>query len=164
MRRLTISKITEETGTYEPAHNCTFIRDGETWYRDFDNEIRLRDMMREIIKNHSQYDEQCDDDEILDEILFENLQYPADDIDGLIAVFSMLAWSHSDLRERLKAYENTGLTPEQVQQLKERDTAKKPIKNGAKFTPIYECPVCGCKDVSWQSFCDECGQRLDWSE
>ena len=43
-------------------------------------------------------------------------------------------------------------------------TAKKPIKNGAKFTPIYECPVCGCKDVSWQSFCDECGQRLDWSD
>ena len=50
------------------------------------------------------------------------------------------------------------------EQLKERDTAKKPIKNGAKFTPIYECPVCGCKDVSWQSFCDECGQRLDWRE
>ena len=66
MERLTISKITEETGAYELAHNCTFIRDGETWYRDFDNEIRLRDMMREIIKNHSQYDEQCDDDEILD--------------------------------------------------------------------------------------------------
>ena len=52
----------------------------------------------------------------------------------------------------------------QVQELAERDTAKKPIKNGAKFTPIYECPVCGCKDVSWQSFCDECGQRLDWSD
>ncbi|BFK11889.1 hypothetical protein F140042L4_20470 [Coprococcus phoceensis] len=50
------------------------------------------------------------------------------------------------------------------EQLKERDTAKKPIKNGAKFTPIYECPVCGCKDVSWQSFCDEYRQRLDWSE
>ena len=62
MSRLTISKITEETGTYELAHNCTFIRDGETWYRDFNNEIRLRDMMREIIKNHSQYDEQYDDD------------------------------------------------------------------------------------------------------
>lgn len=124
MRRLTISKITEETGTYELAHNCTFIRDGETWYRDFDNEIRLRDMMRETIKNHSQYDEQYDDDEILDEILFENLMHPAgNDIDGLIAVFNMLAWSHSNLRERLKAYEDTGLTPEQVQELAERDTA-----------------------------------------
>ena len=65
---------------------------------------------------------------------------------------------------KLKDYEESGLDPEQVQELKERDTAKKPIKNGAKFTPIYECPVCGCKDVSWQSFCDECGQRLDWSD
>lgn len=64
---------------------------------------------------------------------------------------------------RLAMYEKLG-TLEQVQELKERDTAKKPIKNGAKFTPIYECPVCGCKDVSWQSFCDECRQRLDWSE
>lgn len=27
MERLTISKITEETGAYELAHNCTFIRD-----------------------------------------------------------------------------------------------------------------------------------------
>ena len=64
---------------------------------------------------------------------------------------------------RFAMYEKLG-TLEQVQELKERDTAKKPIKNGAKFTPIYECPVCGCKDVSWQSFCDECRQRLDWSE
>lgn len=40
MRRLTISKITEETGTYELAHNCTFIRDGETWYRNFGNRMR----------------------------------------------------------------------------------------------------------------------------
>lgn len=69
-----------------------------------------------------------------------------------------------ELVQRLAEYEDTGLDPEQVQQLKERDTAKKPIKNGAKFTPIYECPVCGCKDVSWQSFCDEYRQRLDWSE
>lgn len=123
-------------------------------------------MMREI-KNHSQYDEQCDDDEILDEILFENLQYPADDIDGLIAVFSMLAWSHSDLRERLKAYENTGLTPEQVQQLKERDTAKKPIiigVNGAIGCRVGECPKCGGILRSYMRFCDECGQRLDWRE
>lgn len=166
MSRLTISKITEETGAYELAHNCTFIRDGETWYRDFDNEIRLRDMMREIIKNHSQYDEQCDDDEILDEILFENLQYPADDIDGLIAVFSMLAWSHSDLRERLKAYENTGLTPEQVQQLKERDTAKNPITYSG--TNRADCPICGATvrgiGKSFGEFCGNCGQRLNWED
>ena len=151
MERLTISKITEETGAYELAHNCTFIRDGETWYRDFDNEIRLRDMMREIIKNHSQYDEQCDDDEILDEILFENLQYPADDIDGLIAVFSILAWSHSDLRERLKAYEDTGLTPERVQQLKERDTETYLMDYIMRHT--YSCPIKDDSDIDFEKEC-----------
>lgn len=65
---------------------------------------------------------------------------------------------------RLAEYEDIELTPEQVQELKERHTAKKPIKIGAKFTPIYECPVCGGKDVYGQSFCDECGQRIDRSE
>ena len=174
MKRLTVNNITEETGTYELAHNCTFIRDGETWYRDFDHEIRLRDMMREIIKNHSQYGEQCDDDEILDEILFENLQYPADDIDGLIAMFSMLAWSHSDLREKLKAYEDTGLTPEQVQQLKERDTEKRlDISSRCEEHTHYKCPTCGnilmteykgYRIGRITEFCDKCGQRLERGE
>lgn len=172
MKRLTVNNIKEETGTYDLAHNCTFIRDGETWYRDFDHEIRLRDMMREIIKNHSHYDGQCDDDELLDEVLFENLMYPAEsDIDGLISVFNMLAWSHSDLRERLKQYEDTGLTMEQVQELKERDTAKKLVKtrklkdfNGNVCRVFGECPNCGCDVNSMMKFCDECGQRLDWSE
>lgn len=141
MRRLTRNDITEEIGTYELAHNCTFIRDGETWYRDFEHEIRLRDMMREIIRNHSHYDEQCDDDELLDEVLFENLMYPAgNDIDGLIAVFNMLAWSHSDLRERLKQYEDIGLTPEQVLELKDRDSKKKTVIN------LKVCPECCVKD------------------
>lgn len=149
MERLTISKITEETGTYELAHNCTFIRDGETWYRDFDNEIRLRDMMREIIKNHSQYDEQYDDDEIIDGILFENLQYPADDIDGLIAVFNMLAWSHSDLRERLKKYEDIGLSPEQVQQLKEQ----KELFMGYIMRHTYSCPIRDDANINFEKEC-----------
>lgn len=69
-----------------------------------------------------------------------------------------------ELVQRLAEYEDTGLDPEQVQELAERNTEKRPIKHETKFAPIYECPVCGCKDVSWQSFCDECGQRLDWRD
>lgn len=150
MKRLTVNNIKEETGTYELAHNCTFIRDGETWYRDFDHEIRLRDMMREIIKNHSHYDEQCDDDELLDEVLFENLMYPAEtDIDGLIAVFDMLAWSHSDLRERLKQYEDTGLTTEQVQQLKERED----LLMDYIMQHTYSCPIKDDADINFEKEC-----------
>ena len=52
-------------------------------------------------------------------------------------------WQASD---RLGAYENTGLTPEQIQELKERDTAKAPIKDtdsGVRYTDDYICPNCG---------------------
>ena len=67
---------------------------------------------------------------------------------------------------RLAMYEKLG-TLEQVQQLKERDTAKKPIiigMNGAIGCRVGKCPKCGGILRSYMRFCDECGQRLDWSE
>lgn len=75
-----------------------------------------------------------------------------------------------EILAKLTEYEDTGLTPEQVQQLKERDTAKKPIKtkglkdfNGNIYEVVGECPNCGCGVSNRMRFCDECGQRLDWS-
>ena len=71
---------------------------------------------------------------------------------------------------RLAEYEDTGLTPKQVQQLKERDTAKKPIKTteetGIRYTDSYRCPNCGGNftGTGIADFCYHCGQRLDWSE
>lgn len=64
---------------------------------------------------------------------------------------------------RLAEYEDTGLTPEQIRKLKERSTEKKPIEHITKFAPMYECPSCGSIDVYGQEYCDDCGQRLDWS-
>ena len=76
-----------------------------------------------------------------------------------------------EILARLTEYEDTGLTPERVQQLKERDTAKRPIKtkglkdfNGNIYKVVGECPNCGCGVSNRMRFCDECGQRLDWSE
>ena len=108
MNRLTSNKKTSEMGMYELSHNCMFIKDGEAWYRDFDREISLRNMVREIMEQYEgEYDEQLNDDELLDTILFESLQYPAENgISAFIAIFNMLAWSLADLRERLKKYED----------------------------------------------------------
>ena len=61
--------------------------------------------------------------------------------------------------EELKPYEDTGLTPEQIMELKERDTAKKPVQTEDGMV----CPICGSKAVPWSRFCDECGQRW-WEE
>ncbi len=58
---------------------------------------------------------------------------------------------------------------EQVQELKERDTAKKPIKtkglknfHGNIYKVVGECSNCGCGVNSFMMFCDYCGQRLKW--
>lgn len=60
----------------------------------------------------------------------------------------------------LKEYEDTGLTPEQILELKERDTAKM-CKQSIFDHDSITC-VCGSdmdKDVEFK-FCPWCGQRL----
>ena len=57
------------------------------------------------------------------------------------------------------------------EQLKERDTAKKPIKtkglkgfHGNVYKVVGECSNCGCGVNSFMMFCDYCGQRLKWED
>lgn len=76
--------------------------------------------------------------------------------------------------ETLAAYENTGLTPQEIVQLKERDTEKAPsvkindeaVKVGAitfgKGTKVYRCPNCKRLVIYGDRFCRDCGQRLKW--
>lgn len=70
--------------------------------------------------------------------------------------------------DRLADYEDTGLTPEQIMSLKERDTAKPPIdiENNYGF---FVCPSCGnsiyaSDDFESHKFCLNCGQRILWKE
>lgn len=62
--------------------------------------------------------------------------------------------------EELKPYEDTGLTPEQIRELKERDAAKM-CKQSIFDHDSITC-VCGSdmdKEVEFM-FCPWCGQRL----
>lgn len=66
---------------------------------------------------------------------------------------------------QLKAYEDTGITPPEVQELKERDTAKVPQKVDEqpyfrKHFDSYACPVCHKKVESSWKLCGHCGQKL----
>ena len=75
---------------------------------------------------------------------------------------------------KLKDYEESGLNPEQVQQLKERDTAKIPHIEGDGYDNngniIYDTWICpDCREyyeVEYDDydFCPKCGQRIDLSE
>lgn len=59
----------------------------------------------------------------------------------------------------LADYERTCLTPEQVRELKERDTAKpaRPISDRSLYAI---CLNCGQTIFKEYRFCPECGQRL----
>lgn len=63
----------------------------------------------------------------------------------------------------LREYEDTGLTPEQIMELKERDTAKEPAEVDEDFG-YFKCPSCGTNiiadDFNDHKFCLNCGQRL----
>lgn len=60
----------------------------------------------------------------------------------------------------LREYEDTGLTPEQIMELKERDTGVKPI-----FLDGWDmCGNCGECLVPVDRFCPECGKRIKWEE
>lgn len=64
--------------------------------------------------------------------------------------------------EKLAAYENTRLIPEQVKKLKERDAAKDPEEFDGYW---YKCPTCGKYAGGLKgNFCHVCGQRLKWED
>ena len=68
----------------------------------------------------------------------------------------------------LKHYEDTGLTPEQIRELKERDTAKAPIDIEDNYG-FFVCPSCGnsiyaSDDFESHKFCLNCGQRIRWED
>ena len=66
----------------------------------------------------------------------------------------------------LAAYEDTGLTPDQIQELKERDTAKVSTEVDEYFG-YFECPNCGMAiyasdRLESHKYCLNCGQKLKW--
>ena len=69
--------------------------------------------------------------------------------------------------KRLLEYEDTGLTPPEIMELKERDTAKAAIITGyncAIGCKVGECPTCGAMTRDYLEFCSECGQRIKWED
>ena len=67
-----------------------------------------------------------------------------------------------DLVDRLSEYENTGLTPDEINTLRERDTAKESEEFDGYW---FKCPSCGNYAGGLRgNFCHVCGQRLKWED
>ena len=68
----------------------------------------------------------------------------------------------------LRDYEDTGLTPEQIKELKERDKSKPPIyqvQGDERYEQEPEWWMCPCCEEVYDmdddyDFCPNCGQRL----
>lgn len=74
----------------------------------------------------------------------------------------------TEVCEKLAEYEDTGLAPEQIQELKERDTAKAPIyqvQGDERYEQEPEWWMCPCCEEVYDmdddyDFCPNCGQRI----
>lgn len=63
----------------------------------------------------------------------------------------------------LKKYEDTGLTPEQVRELAEKQKPMKVEKLKSAQYP-YRCPTCGYLLEIGYKHCISCGQRLEYEK
>lgn len=99
--------------------------------------------------------------------LFCDIAQCSDTPDGSFCEYGMC--SQRATWERLKAYEDTGLTPEQVGELAKADVA--PVRHGRWMTASDEdgvvCSICGedfctmVHDTERFKFCPNCGARCD---
>ena len=69
---------------------------------------------------------------------------------------------HERCTTQLAKYEDTGLTPDEINSLRERDTAKAPEEFDRYW---FKCPSCGNYAGGLRgNFCHVCGQRLKWED
>ena len=121
MHRLTTDNPTDNI---EASLNLFYVRDGDAFIRGGGDapdyaDILVTDFIRKTARTL------CPDmllPESAEEISFAMAEYLFDGYEepsGLIALLYTAAWSYAELRERLKAYEDTGLSPEKVSWMKE---------------------------------------------
>lgn len=115
-----MKRLTTDTpqNLMETALNLFFAKDGEAWVRGGGTvaDISLFDFTREAIKNL------CKDsdgfaylpDEEMGEILLDWAGDGYDSVESIIGTLYTAGWAFAEIRARLKQYEDTGLTPEEV--------------------------------------------------
>lgn len=79
-------------------------------------------------------DKELVDDDIFDEVMIEHLAFGEEDLEGLIAIFYRLIWAMADLRETLKDYEDTGLSPSRIIEMDQLYLEK--CQEVAKYKPL----------------------------
>ena len=91
-------------------------------------------------------------------------------LDDSVEALESLRQGIKDIRVAM-LYEDTGLTPQEIRELKERDTAKAPEEIQDAFGDgRLICPNCRNSVINYfnrsrpPQFCMICGQRLQWED
>lgn len=105
-------KLTSDSpqSVQELMHNCVFVKDGDVWYRDFEREIPLMELVRNLNKAYGDSEASTMNDETFSDKMYDDLQFKLEeDIDSFIATFYMALVGMAENRECLKLYETVGL-------------------------------------------------------
>lgn len=112
MNRITTNNPVNAMSIIELAHNCMYLKNQEAWYRDHDTDIPLRQLVHNMAVSMNIELPEVDDD-AFDYVIYEMLYYGLEEPEGRLALFYRMGWAMAGLREYLKAYEDTGIAPEQ---------------------------------------------------
>ena len=93
----------KDMGMVDIILNQYFAKDGLAWYRNYEREVPVNDLIREVAKTIGV--ELPIDDEELGELLCDWSQYEVDSKEGILALFHCSMWGMATLREVLKDYE-----------------------------------------------------------
>ena len=138
MKRLTTDK---PEGNVENSLNLFYIKDQWTWVRgggsapDY-KDMSLCDLVRMMVKANIPDTELPKDDDNLSMMMYEWLMDEPDTAEGIIALLYNAGWAFAELRQRLAAYEDAGLTPEICANYKKFEDEA--ISKGVTFGRIVE--------------------------
>lgn len=107
MKRLTSNKNVSDMSMIELAHNSCYVDNKRNArYRDYNLDIDSKELVRNLAKDICNEDLTDLSDEEFDEYMSSMLSVEIDGTIGLLAVFYRNLWAMSDLREKLKEYED----------------------------------------------------------
>lgn len=116
MKRLTTN---DPKDNMETAFNLFCIKDHEVWVRGGGlapeyADISLFDFIRRAVAAHIPDAELPEDDDDLSMMMAEWLMDDIGTAEGVLGLLYTAAWAYAELRHRLAAYEDTGLTPDEI--------------------------------------------------
>ena len=121
-------RLTKEKpdGNFETALNLFYAKDRSVWVRGGGpspayEDVSLDDWIRSLFRQYGDFKEVADytDSEVC-EMMGDMIFDGTETIDGLLATIYQAAWAFAEIRAKLEEYEDIGLEPREVKELKAR--------------------------------------------